>query len=181
MFVNQCIVVLSVGVAVTAGLDAATLSGLVGLSQTDSSGEAYKVSNPESPDYADFVDSSDLTPIDPTQTLTTGFCWELMTDYANYSHWCSGDMSFPYQNDIAVAAYLGAFSINPLADGSSSRGYAIYGLDRALARQQAIGESTGGGPGPGSDTPEPGTFLILFALCFAASALQIARKKALRV
>lgn len=181
MFINQGIVVLSVGLTVTAGLNAATLSALVGVSQTDSSGEAYELFNPEPPAHADFVDSLDSTPIGPTVTLVAPFFWEVVTGYASYGHWSSDETLFVYQNDIAVAAYIGEFSINPPGDGSSSEVYAIYGLDRSPARQQAMGDSTGDGPGPGSDAPEAGTFLLSFGSCLVASALQIARKKALRI
>jgi hypothetical protein len=177
MFVKQCILVLSVGLTATAGLEAATLRGLVGVSQTDSSGEVYTAFNSEPPDRADFVDSSDLTPFRPTVALTAPFFGEVVTDYAIYPIWFSGETSFRYPNDIAVAANIGGFSVG---DGSSSKVYAIYGLDHPLARQKAMGESTGGGPGPGSDAPEAGTLLMACASCLTASALHMARKKALR-
>jgi hypothetical protein len=147
------------------------------VSQTDSSGEAF---NPEPPDHADFVDSSDLTAIGPIVALTAPFFWGVGTDYASSAHWLSGETSFPYPNDIAAAAYIGGFSVNPPGDGSSSKVYSIYGLDHSAVRQQATSESIGGGPGPGSDAPEAGTFMMAFASFLAILALQIARKKALR-
>ena len=80
MFIRQQrIVVVLISFTLIVGLHADTLSKLVGVLQTDSSGESYQISNFEPPEH---VDGSDLTPTGPIEAVTATFPKTVVTTSA---------------------------------------------------------------------------------------------------